>query len=185
MIKEFELFQWLDHIINGEQTYSLQEVPGSPGRYKLVADPVDVIQQGTPLSQSKLGMMNDGIAFAHFVEGSILGEVLQKLGTMRNDRIVDFQKRLVQGAGVITGNPGNYLSSEYPFALVSLPVGSEYAQTNTPNYDVNLNLVSADDINAVGNLEVYDKASNGFKVRYTGSAKTVSFTWTIINTKII
>ena len=34
------------------------------------------------------------------------------------------------------------------------------------------------------NLEVYDKASNGFKVRNLGSAKSVSFTWTIINTNI-
>lgn len=34
----------------------------------------------------------------------------------------------------------------------------------------------------ITNLEVYDKASNGFKVRNLGSAKSVSFTWTIINT---
>ena len=182
---EFELFKWLDHVIDGTQTYSLQEVPGSPGHYKLVADPVTVIQQGTPLSQSKLGAMNDGIAFSHFVEGSMIGELIQKLGVMRNDRIVDFQKRFVQGSAVITGTPGNYLSTEYPFVLVSLPTGSQYAQTNTPNYDVNLSVISADDMNAIGNLEVYDKASNGFKVRYTGSAKTVSFNWTIINTKII
>lgn len=182
---EFELFQWLDHVISGTQTYTLQEVAGSPGHFKLVADPVTVVQQGTPLSQSKLGMMNDGIAFSHFVEGSMIGELMQKLGVMRNDRIVDFQKRLVQGSAVITGTPGNYLSTEYPFVLVSLPTGSQYAQTNTPNYDVNLSVISADDMNAIGNLEVYDKASNGFKVRYTGSAKTVSFNWTIINTKII
>lgn len=182
---EFELFQWLDHVIDGTQTYTLQEVVGSPGHYKLVADPVTVVQQGTPLSQSKLGAMNDGIAFSHFVEGSIIGELMQKLGVMRNDRIVDFQKRLVQGSAVITGTPGNYLSTEYPFVLVSLPTGSQYAQTNTPNYDVNLSVISADDMNAIGNLEVYDKASNGFKVRYTESAKTVSFNWTIINTKII
>ena len=42
---------------------------------------------------------------------------------------------------------------------------------------------AADDIGKV-NLEVYDKASNGFKVRNLGSAKSVSFTWTIINTNI-
>lgn len=36
----------------------------------------------------------------------------------------------------------------------------------------------------ITNLEVYDKASNGFKVRNLGSAKSVSFTWTIINTNI-
>lgn len=45
-------------------------------------------------------------------------------------------------------------------------------------------MTSADDIGKV-NLEVYDKASNGFKVRNLGSAKSVSFTWTIINTTIV
>ena len=40
------------------------------------------------------------------------------------------------------------------------------------------------DCEGMTNLEVYDKASNGFKVRNLGSAKSVSFTWTIINTNI-
>lgn len=56
------------------------------------------------------------------------------------------------------------------------------AETIT-HYDVTLCVTAADDIGKV-NLEVYDKASNGFKVRNLGSAKSVSFTWTIINTNI-
>ena len=50
-------------------------------------------------------------------------------------------------------------------------------------YELTLCVTAADDIGKV-NLEVYDKASNGFKVRNLGSAKSVSFTWTIINTNI-
>ena len=184
-IKEFELFPWLDHIVDGDQTYTLAEVPGKPGHYRLVPDEIQVIQQGTPLSQSKLGMMNDGIAFSHFVIGSMLGEAFRQLGALRGQRQVDFEKRFLQGSATITGNPGPYFSTEYPFVLVPVPTGSQYAQTNAPNYNVSLCVTSADDLNAVGQLEVYDKASNGFKVRYTGSAKTVSFTWTIINTAII
>lgn len=70
-----------------------------------------------------------------------------------------------------------------PFVLVPIPAGTEHTQTNTPHYDVTLCVTAADDIGKV-NLEVYDKASNGFKVRNLGSAKSVSFTWTIINTNI-
>lgn len=183
--KEFELFEWLDHITDGDQTYTLQEVPENKGHYRLVPDELEVIQQGTPLSQSKLGGMNDGIAFAHFTLGSMLGEVLRQIGVIHGERRVDFEKRFVQGAATITGTPGGYFTAAYPFVLVPLPAGSQYAQTNSPNYDVSLCITNADDINAVGNLEVYDKASNGFKVRYTGSAKQVTFTWTIINTTII
>lgn len=182
---DFELFPWLDHIVDGDQTYTIQEVPGSPGHYHLVPDAIKVIQQGTPLSQSKLGMMNDGIAFSHFVIGSMLGEAFRQLEALHGQRITDFEKRFIQGAATITGNPGKYFTDAYPYVLVPLPNGSQHTQTNAPNYDVSLCVTSADDLNAVGNLEVYDKASNGFKVRYTGSAKTVSFTWTIINTEII
>lgn len=182
---EFELFPWLDHIVDGDQTYTIQEVSGKPGHYRLVPDPTTVIQQGTPLSQSKLGMMNDGIAFSHFVVGSMLGEAFRQLGALRGQRQTDFEKRFIQGSATITGSPGAYFSTAYPFVLVPLPIGSQHTQTNAPNYDVTICVTSADDLNAVGQLEVYDKASNGFKVRYTGSAKTVSFTWTIINTEII
>ncbi|MEG1083990.1 MAG: signal transduction protein [Hydrogenoanaerobacterium sp.] len=183
--KDFELFEWLDHITDGDQTYTLKEIVGKPGHFSLVPDPLPVIQQGTPLSQSKLGNMNDGIAFSHFTIGSMLGEVLRQIGAVHDNRRVDFEKRFVQGSATITGTPGEYFTSVYPFVLVPLPDGSEHTQTNSPNYDVSLCISNADDINAVGNLEVYDKASNGFKVRYTGSAKQVTFTWTIINTKII
>lgn len=182
---DFDLFQWLDHIISGEQTYTLQEIAGSPGHYRLVPDAVTVVQQGTPLAQSKLQAMNDGIAFSHFTIGAMLGEALNQLGTNRQERIKDFRQRFLQGSATITGSVSGNLTLAYPFALVSLPTGSEYAQTNTPNYDVILSVTSADDLTAVGNLEVYDKASNGFKVRYSGSAKTVNFNWLIVNTKII
>lgn len=183
--KDFELFQWLDHITDGDQTYTLKEVPGKPGHFALVPDPLPIIQQGTPLSQSKLGNLNDGIAFSHFTMGTILVEALRQIGVSHDQRQEDFDKRFVQGSATITGTPGDYFTSEYPFVLVPLPAGSQHTQTNAPNYDVSLCITNADSSNAVGNIEVYDKASNGFKVRYTGSAKQVTFTWTIINTKII
>lgn len=53
-VQTWDPIEWLDRIINGEQTYTLQEVPGNSGHYKLVPDNVEVIQKGTPLSQSRL-----------------------------------------------------------------------------------------------------------------------------------
>jgi hypothetical protein len=44
--------------------------------------------------------------------------------------------------------------------------------------------VSASDFGAIGQLIVYDKAQNGFKVKMTGSATSVTFFWTIINPAI-
>lgn len=183
-VKEWDPVEWLDRIINGEQTYTLQEVPDNAGHYRLVPDAVETIQNGTPLSQSNLNRMSDGISFSHNVIGAIAAEALRQAGLAHQNRKIDFEKRFLQGAATITGTPGNYFSTAYPFVLVPIPAGTEHAQTNTPNYDVSLCITAADDIGKV-NLEVYDKASNGFKVRNLGSAKSVSFTWTIINTSIV
>lgn len=183
-VKDWDPVEWLDRIINGEQTYTLQEVQGNSGHYRLIPDNVEVIQKGTPLSQSNLNAMSDGISFAHNVIGTIAAEALRQAGLANHDRQVDFEKRFLQGEATITGTPGSYFSSAYPFVLVPIPTGTEHAQTNTPHYDVTLCVTASEDIGRV-NLEVYDKASNGFKVRNLGSAKSVSFTWTIINTNIM
>ena len=182
-VKEWDPVEWLDRIINGEQTYTLQEVPGNSGHYRLVPDPVEVVQNGTPLAQGNLNMMSDGISFGNHVIGAIAAEALRQAGLAHQNRKKDFEKRFLQGEATITGTPGSYFTDAYPFVLVPIPTGSEHVQTNTPHYDVTLCVTAADDIGKV-NLEVYDKASNGFKVRNLGSAKSVSFTWTIINTQI-
>ena len=182
-VQTWDPVEWLDRIINGEQTYTLQEVPENSGHYKLVPDNVEVIQKGTPLSQSRLNRMTDGISFSHNVIGAIATEALRQAGLAHKNRQVDFEKRFLQGEATITGTPGGYFSTTYPFVLVPIPAGTEHIQTNTPHYDFTLCVTAADDIGKV-NLEVYDKASNGFKVRNLGSAKSVSFTWTIINTNI-
>lgn len=180
---EWDPIEWLDRIINGEQTYTLQEVPGNSGHYRLVPDNVEVIQKGTPLAQSNFNRMSDGISFANHVIGAIAAEAIRQAGLAHQNRKEDFEKRFLQGEATITGTPGEYFSTAYPFVLVPIPGGTEHAQTNTPHYDVTLCITAADDIGKA-NLEVYDKASNGFKVRNLGSAKSVSFTWTIINTTI-
>lgn len=181
--QDWDPFEWLDRIISGEQTYTLQEVTGRAGHYRLVPDSVTVIQDGTPLSQTRLNRMNDGISFGHNVIGAIAAEALRQAGIAHKNRKEDFEKRFLQGEATINGNPGSYFTNEYPFVMVPIPSGSEHTQTNTPHYDVTLCVTAADDIGKV-NLEVYDKASNGFKVRNLGGAKSVTFTWTIINTSI-
>ena len=39
-VQTWDPIEWLDRIINGEQTYTLQEVPRNSGHYKLVPDNV-------------------------------------------------------------------------------------------------------------------------------------------------
>ena len=95
-VQTWDPIEWLDRIINGEQTYTLQEVPGNSGHYKLVPDNVEVIQKGTPLSQSRLNRMTDGISFSHNVIGAIAAEALRQAGLAHKNRQVDFEKRFLQ-----------------------------------------------------------------------------------------
>lgn len=106
-VQTWDPVEWLDRIINGEQTYTLQEVPGNSGHYKLVPDNVEVIQKGTPLSQSRLNRMTDGISFSHNVIGAIAAEALRQAGLAHKNRQVDFEKRFLQGEATITGTPGD------------------------------------------------------------------------------
>lgn len=57
-----------------------------------------------------------------------------------------------------------------------------YGQRNTTDYTVLLEVVSGD-VGFIGELTVYDKAQNGFKVRATGVVNNLAVNWTIINKK--
>ena len=58
----------------------------------------------------------------------------------------------------------------YPFNNSEKTVALSH-ERDTLEYRVWVEVISADGM--VGDIEVYDKALNGFKIRYTGSAKNV------------
>jgi hypothetical protein len=85
--------------------------------------------------------------------------------------------RFQQGTATITGVSSNgYFRDNEPFIQVTL---TGYAQINAPNYAVVLDVISAN--GDYGQLIVYDKTQNGFKVKMTGSASSVTFIWTLLN----
>ena len=59
----------------------------------------------------------------------------------------------------------------YPFNNSEKTVALDH-ERDTLAYQVWVEVVSADGL--VGDIEVYDKALNGFKIRYTGSAENVT-----------
>lgn len=62
-------------------------------------------------------------------------------------------------------------SLEYPFNNSARTVALTH-ERDTLAYRVDVEVLSADGL--VGDVEVYDKALNGFKLRYTGSAGSVT-----------
>jgi hypothetical protein len=85
--------------------------------------------------------------------------------------------RFQQGVATITGvNSNGYFRDNEPFIQVTL---TGYAQINAPNYAVVIDVISSN--GDYGQLIVYDKTQNGFKVKMTGSASSVTFIWTLLN----
>ncbi len=104
--------------------------------------------------------------------------VLYKITVPSGDTKLDLSLVTIQDIRRIETN--NMFNSTDQIALVSLP---GYPQLST-DYAVNLTIQSASDIGAVGDLITYDKQSNGFKIKATGSADNIEIKWTLMNPNI-
>ena len=67
--------------------------------------------------------------------------------------------------------------TQKPYSVVSLAESIP----NSPDYNVTCTVEDASDVDAVGNVRVYDKTANGFKVTTSGSADNVRIRWTLID----
>lgn len=74
----------------------------------------------------------------------------------------------------------NQLYTSPPYAIVTLP---GYAAVNTPDYDVALKVESASDSGKTSPT-IYDKASNGFKIRNDGTSDNAVIRWTLLNPNV-
>lgn len=137
-----------------------------------------VIVEGTPVDEENMNNIEAGILVAHYDVG-LLAAFLAQQTTLNKLEIEKYKKqRLLQGQATIAGSSSNgYFRDSEPFVQVSL---TGFAQINAPNYDVLVTPIGGD-VGLVGRLEVYDKTQNGFKVKMTGSASSVTFLWTLIN----
>lgn len=141
----------------------------------------NVLVEGTPVNEVNLNNIEAGVLTSHYDIGSALLTALQ-LSTLNEKEIEKYKKqRFVQGQATITAPESNgYFRDSDPFVTV---VFDGFAQINAPNYDVLVTPISGD-VGLIGNLVVYDKTRNGFKVKMTGSAKSVTFLWTILNPNV-
>src|SRR5690625_4931672 len=127
-----------------------------------------------------MGNIETGILLSH-LEIGLVAKMAMQLATLNQTEIEKYKKqRILQGKETITNTESDngYFRSDEPFKTISL---DGFPQINAPNYDVMITHLSSDNEGAAGNLVVYDKTQNGFKVKMTGSAKSVSFLWTLIN----
>jgi hypothetical protein len=114
----------------------------------------EVIQQGTPQSATNFNNMEEGILAANE-----LGAVLAQQVAHNTRILADLEGEI--GEVVLTN------TQEYPFNDSAKTVALTKPR-DTLNYWVVVEVISADGMS--GDIRIYDKQVNGFKVAFTGSA---------------
>lgn len=117
----------------------------------------ELIQEGTPMSRTQFYNMETGILGNNVLGAFLVSQVMQ-----HQRSLADFEGEIKE---VTLTN-----SLVYPFNNSAKTVALEH-ERDTLKYQVSVEVISSDGL--VGDVEVYDKALNGFKLRYTGSAKNV------------
>lgn len=114
-----------------------------------------------------------GLEIVETVPGDAL--LLYRLDVPANDTANNLNVVTLTDQRVVQANNA-WVSSFTPFSTVAL-------QNTLPaaDYGIELEIESATDMAAVGVLSAYDKATNGFKVKTTGTADNVVVRWTLLN----
>lgn len=145
------------------------------------SDTGDTLVEGTPVSEVHLGNLESGMMLSHYDIGLVATLAMQLASLNQKELEKHKEQRLLQGRETISNNESDdgYFRNSQPFKTVSIP---GFPQINAPHYDVMI--TPLDNHGDAGELIVYDKTQNGFKVKMTGSAKSVSFLWTLINPNV-
>ena len=160
---------WLDHVTSPSNVFRIEDQGG--GLYKITLAGT-VMQQGTPQDQTHFNNIECGIVDAHTAVDLLLNFTRQ-LGWTKDDILTWLGK--VNTVYVGTKELTN--AQEFPFhdAAQSVSIGATLDNTY---YEVQTKVTAF--TGNVGEIEVSDKLTNGFKLSCTGSASSVTVAWVVI-----
>ena len=145
---------WQDHVTEFSDRFN--EIDNDDGTISHVPVEGEVIQQGTPQNAQNFNAMEEGIFSA------------ETLG-MEAVRIITLNKSVLNGLASEYGEITLTNSQKYPFNSSVASVALKQLMETTA-YTVETDVLSA--TGEVGRIVISDKQLNGFKISYTGSAKT-------------
>lgn len=147
---------WEDRIVEFPRRFSAESLGN--GLYNCLPAPGEIIKKGTQQSKRNFGKMDFGV----------LENALMIGFASMNLRLVQESLDDVRGQ-TMTATLNNTL--KYPATNAEKTITLPRVLNNT-DYTVEAEITEAD--GPVEFVEVYGKALNAFKVRYSGSARTVS-----------
>lgn len=147
---------WQDHVTDPSGVFNLTR--NDDGTYTITRAG-DVMQQGTPQDQSHFNNIEIGISDAHLALALLLNSQRQ------NAWEIEIGTVTLTNTGI------------YPFNSSAKSVALEAAKDST-SYVVLTEVQSFS--GNVGEVEITDKLTNGFKIGYTGSAKSATIKYIVI-----
>ena len=153
---------WVDHVTQYTNRY--REVNNADGTITHEAVEGEVIREGTPQNAENFNDLEQRV----LASGEVAGIALLK-AKMAESRIKGLQGEIVET--VLTN------TKEYPFNNSKKTVALKTPRGNL-DYTVNVE-ADADGAGGIGEIKITDKQVNGFKIEYTGTAKSVSVKCTV------
>ena len=156
---------WLDHVVQYPNRYT--ETSAGGNMVTEIPAPGEIIQQGTPQSAANFNNLEEGVVEAN------------EMSDYNATQIAAMQRRVEALIGV-SGNATVANTLDYPFnssattpTTVTFPV-----KRDTTNYTVDVEVTSETN-GCAGLVTVFDKLTNGFKIRFDGSAKQIGVHYTV------
>lgn len=158
----YNMTKWLDHVTEHPMRRKL--IDNSDGTYDLQRAEGKIIQQGTARSAKNYNNLESGV----------LGNAIYEL--VLQQQILQVQRQADENKGEFgTVKVTSTRTFPFPSASITVPLKE---RRSTLNYTVTIEDITA--VNGfVENVEIYDKQLNGFKVRYSGSAKEADIRYRI------
>ena len=151
--------QWKDHAVTPDRTYNMAQ---NPDRTVTLTPAGKVIQQGTNMSAANFNNIEMGITdqdLAAHITLLLVHDLRCRADVSEADIKVEEKTMTLTN------------TAKYPFNNSIASVSMEQAR-KTKNYTVEAEVTAAN--GNVGEIVVSDKTLNGFKIAFTGSAKSVT-----------
>ncbi|MFL2132996.1 hypothetical protein [Desemzia sp. FAM 23990] len=152
----YDFTHWLDHVVQYPGRKKVTENPDGTVDFERAEG--DIVQRGTPQSATNFNNLEKGI----------FGNQIQILQT--EQRILQSERKLTDLSGTV-GQTTLTNSRAFPFNNSGVTIPISKVRSNL-NYDVETEVLSSAE-GFVEEVTVYDKQVNGFKIHFTGSAKSV------------
>lgn len=151
-----EIVNWLDHVVEYPNRFKVIQI--SEGLVELQKDPGEILVQGTPMNAKNfinmdyaaleaMLMSSDAVRMMRLLVGSVNGLIGEKIAIKLNN------------------------SQPYPHNNSKTTVQIQTPR-NTMDYTIEYEVKSVTG-GAAGDVVITDKLLNGFKIAFTGSAKSV------------